>query len=68
MFVFLANHILYVLVALNVGAVLFMVAVLVLGAAAFAHLNVVPLGAEYILANVNVVPLGAIYVPLLAVV
>ena len=38
----------------------------VLGAAAFHHLNTHHAGALYIFAHVNVVPLVAIYVPLLA--
>ena len=48
-YVLLANHILYVLFALNVGAVLLNVAVLLLGAAAFIHLNVL------LLAHVGIV-------------
>ena len=39
----------------------------VLGAAAFHHLNTHHAGALYILDHVNVVPLVTIYVPLLAV-
>ena len=38
-----------------------------LGAAPVHHLNVLPLGAVYILDHVNVVPLVTIYVPLLTV-
>ena len=63
-YVFLVNHILYVLFPVNVGAVLLMLAVVVLGAPVLTHANAsqLLLGFVYIFANVKLVQLGAIYV------